>query len=228
MCPPVLLVTGAVLLALALGSAPMTAAAQEEPTIVVGDATVDAGERVTVDVVLTETPEGLAGYEVTVTLDGDADARVTGAEYPDALELTSDPAIGTDGQSVRLEAADLEERIQPGATDVRLATVTVSAESAGEATVDVSDVQVDADGGARVSPAVEAGQLTVRAGEPTATASGNGESENSTSEESASDGAPADEDANATSGADGPGFGALLALAVVALFGGTLAAVRSR
>jgi hypothetical protein len=155
---------------------------------------------------------------------------VTGAEYPDALELTSDPAIGTDGQSVRLEAADLEERIQPGETDVRLATVTVSAESAGEATVDVSDVQVDADGGARVWPAVEAGQLTVRTGEPTATAtaSGNGESENSTSEESTSDGAPADEDANATSGADGPGFGALLALAVVALFGGTLAAVRSR
>lgn len=104
----------------------------------------------------------------------------------------------------------------------------MSAESAGEATVDVSGVQVDADGGARVSPAVEAGQLTVRAGEPTATASGNGESENSTSEESTSDGAPADEGANATSGADGPGFGALLALAVVALFGGTLAAVRSR
>jgi len=241
MGPLVLFATGAVLfaLAVALGLAPM-AAAQEEPTIVVDDATVDAGERATVDIVLTETPEGLAGYELTVTLDGDADAQITGAAYPDDLGLTSDPAVDADGQSVRLEGADLAEQIQPGAEAIRLATVNVSAQGAGQVTVDVSNVQVDADGGARVSPAVQAGRLTVRADDPTATptASGNGENGNGESEngengngagvESSSDTASADEDANATPGADGPGFGALLALAVVALLGGTLTAVRSR
>ena len=134
-----------------------------EPTVAVTDATADPGDNVTVEVVLTAAPDGLAGYETRLSL-ADGDARVVSVDYPDQFDLTTDPDIGPDGQTVRLEAADLGDRIGPGTEDVTLATVTVAAGSE-ETAVTVADLQVDADGGARVSPATDPGRLSVD-GEP--------------------------------------------------------------
>jgi hypothetical protein len=152
---------GAVVLALCASALTGAAAAQsDDPTITVSSTTVQPGETATVDVVLTSAPEGLAGYAVDLSVEGDG-ATIAGANYPDAFGLTSEPSIGDDGKTVTLEAADLSENVQPGASEVVLATVELSGERAGETTLSLAPVQFDTDGGGSMSPASDAGTVTV-------------------------------------------------------------------
>ncbi|WP_318566661.1 hypothetical protein [Salinigranum marinum] len=163
---------GAVVLALCASALTGAAAAQSDsPTITVSSTTVQPGERATVDVVLTSAPEGLAGYAVDLSVEGDGTA-IEGASYPDAFGLTSEPAIGDDGKTVTLEAADLSENVQPGASAVVLATVELSGERVGETTLSLTPVQFDTDGGGSMSPASDAGTVTVAAAGTTATNDG--------------------------------------------------------
>jgi hypothetical protein len=145
-----------------------TAAAQDGPAVQVTDTSVDPGETATARVVLTSAPEGLAGYELVLSVDGEA-ATVVGANYTETFGLTTEPAVRDDGRSVRLEAADVGGNVGPGATDVALATVELRGESAGRAGLEVQPVQFDADGGARMNVSVESGAVVVDEPEPTAT-----------------------------------------------------------
>jgi hypothetical protein len=154
---------GAVVLALCASALTGAAAAQSDsPMITVSSTTVQPGETATVDVVLTSAPEGLAGYAVDLSVEGDGTA-ITGASYPDTFGLTSEPVIGDDGKTVTLEAADLSENVQPGASEVVLATVELSGERVGETTLSLAPVQFDTDGGGSMSPASDAGTVTVAA-----------------------------------------------------------------
>ncbi len=219
-----LLLTAALAVCAALAVAAVTtgtvgvAAAQDdgaEPTVVVTDAAADPGDNATVEVVLTTAPDGLAGYEARLSL-ADGDARVVGVDYPDRFGLTSDPDIGPDGQTVRLEAADLGDQVGPGAENVTLATVTVAAGSE-ETALTVADLRVDADSGARVSPATDPGRLTVdsetRRTGPSSVTPAAQETESSSEMTTAT-----------TRGQGSPGFGVPAAVAALALvLGGVLA-----
>ena len=145
-----------------------TAAAQDGLTVQATDASVDPGETATVRVILTSAPEGLAGYELILSVDGEA-ATVVGANYTETFGLTTEPAVSADGRTIRLEAADVGGNVEAGATDVTLATVELRGESAGRADLEVRPVQFDADGGARMNVSVENGSVVVGEPEPTAT-----------------------------------------------------------
>jgi 2',3'-cyclic-nucleotide 2'-phosphodiesterase (5'-nucleotidase family) len=122
--------------------------------------TVANGETGAVNLTLTTT-EGFSGGQVTVSLSNGSVARITGASYGDALGLTREPEVANDGSSVVLRAADVDHRIEPGATDVRLATVTVRGESAGTSRVNVTVSSFDNETGAPASFAVRDGQVSV-------------------------------------------------------------------
>jgi hypothetical protein len=161
-------IVGVIVLTLGASALTGAAAAQtDSPTIRVESATVQPGETATVDVVLTSAPEGLAGFAIDLSV-GNSNALIQGASYPDTFGLTSEPAVSEDGSTVTLEAADLNQQVQPGASDVVLATVEVSSGMAGDVTLSVEPLQFDADGGASVDPASESGTVTVTAGEDTA------------------------------------------------------------
>lgn len=136
-----------------------------EPGLVVDDATVESGERATHRIALTDAPDGLAGFELTVELSGDdGTATIANASYPDQYGPTTDPVVSADGQSVTVEAADLTDEVTPGASDVTLATVEVNGTDTGSTALEVAELQVDADGGDRIKPSLEAGTLTVDGG----------------------------------------------------------------
>lgn len=192
-------------LALALGASALTGAAAaqtDSPTIRVESATVQPGETATVDIVLTSAPNGLAGYAIDLSV-GNSNALIEGANYPDTFGLTSEPAVSEDGSSVTLEAADLGEQVQPGATDVVLATVEVSSGMSGDITLSVEPLQFDADGGDAVNPASESGTVTVTAGEDTAStddgADADSSADSSTAPASDTDDAEADAGTGTTS-----------------------------
>lgn len=141
--------------------APSVTDATADVRLDVANATVEGRDAEAVRVGLTEVPDGLAGYRVRLELHAPGVANVTGASYPDAFAHTTEPAIDPGGQSVTVEAVDLEDEIQPGATDVTLATVTVAGVAGGETELRVAEVQVDADDGRRVAPSRSAGTVAV-------------------------------------------------------------------
>jgi hypothetical protein len=212
-----------------------TATAQNDgPAVVVTDGTTASDGTTTVGVVLTSAPSGLSGYYLDLTV-GDAEvARIESVSYPDRFGLTSEPEIGPDGATVTLEAADIEGAIEPGATDVTLATVTVAGAAPGEAELAVEPRQFDADDGSAFGPATESGTVTVSTGAGTPSADGTADSDDGTdapgSDTSDSDSgtdvgstddtdtaeAGSDGDAESTSGA-GPLSPALVLVAVALL-----------
>ncbi|MFC7070143.1 hypothetical protein [Halobaculum lipolyticum] len=133
----------------------------DRPTVVVTDATTSAGGTTTVGVVLTSAPDGLSGYYLEVALGAPDVATVESVDYPDQFALTTDPEIGDQGDTVVLEAADMEGAIDPGATSVTLATITIAGVAPGEAELTVDPRQFDADDGSAVRPATGTGVVTV-------------------------------------------------------------------
>lgn len=178
-------------------------------TLTVGDATVEPRSNATVRVSLDRVPAGLAGFEVTLSLDAADVATVTGARYPDGYQPTTDPAIGESGRTVTLEAADLGKTVEPGATDVTLAFVTISGVGDGTAALDATEVQVDADDGGRVDPAVDAGTVGVGAGASDVASGASGDS-----------GGPQDPDGNGLDAASVPGGATGLGLGALVLAAG--------
>ncbi|SER71900.1 hypothetical protein [Natrinema salaciae] len=147
--------------------------AAAESRLVVTDATVEPGETASHRIALTDAPNGLAGFKLTLELSTD-DATISDAAYPDTYGKTTPPHVSDDGQSVTVEAADLTDEVTAGATDVTLATVEVHGTDAGSTALEVTGMQADADGGDRIAPSLEAGTLTVTddGSAPTETQSG--------------------------------------------------------
>jgi len=117
------------------------------------------GGTTTATVTVDEAPNGIAGFRLDVGVDDPSVVEVTGGSYPKSFGLVEDPQVADDGSSVTLKASDTDSAIEPGATDVVLATVEMA--SAGDGTTDLTaTVQaLDADGGAAIDPIVETGQI---------------------------------------------------------------------
>lgn len=139
--------------------------AQAEPTLVVGETTLDEGETGTVDLRLSAAPDGLTGYRVTVSLDDPDVATITDASVSDAFQLAAlrSATVAPDGNSVVLKAADATRNVQAGATDVPLASIDVEGESPGRTSLSVSVdlVQDDQRPPQQLSPEVAAGSVSV-------------------------------------------------------------------
>lgn len=209
-------------------TAASTHTADDEPRLTVTDTTVDEGESSRVRVRLSEVPDGLAGFSVTLSLESSGVAELTGASYPDTYALTTKPEVGPDGQTITFEAVDLEDTVTPGTSAVTLATVNVSGVATGSTELTVSEATLDADGGGRIDPAFDAGTVTVEnAVSPT-------ESPTNTERSTTPSGSPTmspgtdtpmttdrSDDASDTLSANAPGFTgavAFVALAVLVLF----------
>ncbi|WP_435065511.1 right-handed parallel beta-helix repeat-containing protein [Halobaculum sp. EA56] len=124
-----------------------------------GSAAVDGA--VTVPVVLSNASAGLSGYNITVTVANGSVATIVNASVDGDFAL-NDTAVAADGTEATLTAADLDERVQSGATDVTLATVTLRGTAPGTTTVSVTVNQIDDDEGTSVPTTVETGAVTVR------------------------------------------------------------------
>ncbi|WP_137291418.1 hypothetical protein [Natronorubrum halophilum] len=157
----VLVALGAIAIGSVAGSEGGNASSATDAELVVSDATVDPTATETHRLALTDAPEGLAGFEVTLALESGDVATVTNASYPDHFGLTTDPAVSADGRTVTVEAADLGDEITSGATDVTLAEIDVTGVEPGETELQVTELQIDADGGSAIEPSLEAGTVTV-------------------------------------------------------------------
>lgn len=146
-----------------------TLAQTSEPTVTVSDATLEPDETTEVDIRLTEAPNGLAGYNLTLSIADELTGEFTTAEYGSGFEITEEPRYTDLNSSVQLRAIDVQDPPGPNASDVLLATVTVKGEKQGETSLTVDVTRMDDDDGGKINPSIEPGTLTVEAENETPT-----------------------------------------------------------
>jgi hypothetical protein len=115
-------------------------------------------------VINSTTENGLSGYDLNVTLSNASVLNVTGVEYNEAaFNLTSQPTIVESNGSIDVElvATDLANNTVAGQTNLTLALLNVTGQSAGTTTFDVDVDQVDDDTGGVVQTTSVPSNLTV-------------------------------------------------------------------
>ncbi len=129
--------------------------------------TILLGESAEYQIILDSAPQGLAGYDMIVSLQNPGVGEIASAVFPPWATLANATALPN--QSVRLMAADLDTQIGPGATNVLLVTISLTGTAAGMSPITINILRMDADGGAAIHATTTDGQVIVSsAGAPVA------------------------------------------------------------
>jgi hypothetical protein len=128
----------------------------------ISNGTVNPDGTTTASIMLSGAPNGVAGYDLTLTVANSSVATVTNASIPDTFIAPGGGiSIADDGSSATIRAADLQQNIQSGATDITLATVTLTGQSAGETGISLSVDTIDDDNGSSMSLSTTGATLSV-------------------------------------------------------------------
>ena len=112
--------------------------AQPLPEILIGD---DAQSPLEVPVSLSAAPDGLFSFNITFSVTDTTVAKFTGATISDQFSSSSHVVeVATDGSWIKVSGGDFGENIDPGATDISLATLKLSAEGSGSTIVSLDTV----------------------------------------------------------------------------------------
>jgi hypothetical protein len=125
-----------------------------------------------INLVLDDAVSGLAGYDLIIRFSNPAVAEISEVTYPSwaALNNTTRKA----DSSVRISGVDLSRQVNPGMTAVPLATLRIRGISGGTSSISLESVNMDADGGAVITPTLPTGQVTVPGGTPSSGGGGGG------------------------------------------------------
>jgi PKD repeat protein len=111
----------------------------EDMLIAIGDASVEEGLTVEVPVLLDMVTQTVAGFEFDFELGGDANARITGVEFPD-FGLTSYDIISDSRAHVMV--LDLNGILQAGEQDIQIVTISVQGISEGSTSMSLGSAQL--------------------------------------------------------------------------------------
>ena len=127
------------------------------PVITLPHAEAGIGEIVSVPLILTQAPNGVAGFLMEFSLADVGIGSIVSVEFPE-YGLTYDAV--NDGSQVRFAAADLFQLFEAGATDSTLAFVNIQGLSKGSTMLQLGVVQMDDDNGDPITPQVFDGTFT--------------------------------------------------------------------
>ena len=154
-----------IILSLVIG--PGIAAAS--PSVDVGGGTIDdIGSTTTVDLTLDNAPDGLSGYNLTVSLSDPSIAEVLSVSFPTWAAMHSNSTLPAD--SVWMKAADLQDDVKSDDMNIQLGTLTIRGDANGMCDIVVTVTKMDDDNGDPINPATDAGHLKVGEIPPTITA----------------------------------------------------------
>lgn len=110
-------------------------------------------------VVLNTAPEGLSGYNVTVSLANTSIGEITAVSFPSWVSLSSNGTLPSD--STWITGIDLSDAVGAGMTNITLCTLTIRADAAGETGIILTPGKLDTDFGSRYQVDSEDGLLQV-------------------------------------------------------------------
>jgi len=120
--------------------------------LAIRDGVANLSETISVDIVLSDAPSGLAGYDIQVGIQDPSVAKITGVRFDSTFPLTSE-IIAADGSTVRIIAADLGNpgSVASGDTNIRFATLRVQGLVEGTTSIRFNSMKIDDDSGNAVS-----------------------------------------------------------------------------
>ncbi|AAM07055.1 PKD domain-containing protein [Methanosarcina acetivorans] len=120
---------------------------------------VSENESTEINLVASNFPAGLSGYNLTVSIDDPAIAEIVDIEYPSWALITQNSTLP--GTSIYMKTVDLEDSVKEGAADVVLATIKVSGKEKGSANLSIGVKRLEEDSGDPIEPALLTGTIEV-------------------------------------------------------------------
>ncbi|AKB31416.1 Chitin binding protein [Methanosarcina siciliae HI350] len=120
---------------------------------------VAENESTKINLVASNFPAGLSGYNLTVALDDPNVAEIVDIEYPTWALITENSTLP--GTSIYMKTVDLEDAVKADSADVVLATLTVSGKEKGSANLSIGVKRLEEDSGDSIEPALLAGKIEV-------------------------------------------------------------------
>ncbi|MCM1987800.1 PQQ-binding-like beta-propeller repeat protein [Methanococcoides seepicolus] len=128
-------------------------------SLVPEDASVIEGQVTQIQIMASEFPEGLSGYNLTVVIDDPTVAEIVDIEYPAWATMVENSSMP--GTSIYLKALDGESNVEAGAKDVLLATLTVSGKEFGSTGLSLTVEGLDDDSGTAIDALPSTGTIEV-------------------------------------------------------------------
>ncbi len=122
------------------------------------DTVVNLGASATIPLTLSSAPKGLSGYMIEVSV---ADIDVASLEDVTFPEFGLVRRVPSEGPELRLAAADLTHRVEPGAIDATLATLVVVGARVGTTELRIQVEMMSDDDGSPMTPEARGATLTV-------------------------------------------------------------------
>ena len=120
------------------------------------------GESRTFQIVMDQAPQGLAGYDLVVSLGNASVGEITQVDYPSWRSQPTNLASPVfPCSSVLLGSLDNGKQIEAGRTGIVLANITVKGIGDGRTPMTLSAVHMDADLGANITPVIESGAILI-------------------------------------------------------------------
>ncbi|ADN35709.1 peptidase C1A papain [Methanolacinia petrolearia DSM 11571] len=121
----------------------------------------EIGDSTTIYLTLDNAPQGLSGYNLNVSLDNTSIAEITGVSFPDwAANMSTHGALPA-GSGLLIKASDVNYLVEPGATSITLATLTLKGLRPGSTEITMANANFDDDNGSDIPHYVSTGTLSV-------------------------------------------------------------------
>ncbi|MDA0768642.1 MAG: hypothetical protein O2821_00285 [Chloroflexi bacterium] len=122
--------------------------------------TTGIGYAVDAPITLDSAPNGISGYEMTITLSDPAIATIDSVVVPPDFGLTYVEQVST--SQVKVMGADLSQALQGNLSGVNLVTLNLTTTKQGLSAIIISLTRLDDDSGIPILPQVVDGSLTVK------------------------------------------------------------------
>jgi PKD repeat protein len=123
------------------------------------DASVSENHYTDIDITVNSLPDGLSGYNFTVSIADPGVAEIVGISYPSWANLTENSSLPR--SSVYLKTLDGNSQLEAGAEDVVLATITVYGKEMGSTNLTLDIHRLDDDTGSEIEAELAVGTLEV-------------------------------------------------------------------
>jgi PKD repeat protein len=120
---------------------------------------ISAGSTAKINLTLDKAPNGLSGYNLTVSLSDVTVAELVSVSYPSWATLHDNSTLPAD--SIWMKATDLSDQVKSGAIEVNLGTLTLRGDNQGTSDIVITVTKMDDDNGYPINPNTISGQIEV-------------------------------------------------------------------
>ena len=121
--------------------------------------TASIGSTTTVSLTLDSAPDGLSGYNLTVSLSDPSIAEILSVSFPAWANVHGTSTLPAD--SVWMKAADLQDDVKSDDTNIQLGTLTIRGDADGMCDIVVTVTKMDDDNGDPINPGTVSGTIEV-------------------------------------------------------------------